>query len=252
MNIPNPESFCLFFGYGRSGHSLVGSLLDAHREAVIAHEYDAVGAFCNDMAPDDLFKALIDNSRQQAESGRKQTGYSYVVDNQWQGTCERLRVLGDKQGGVTTLHLGEQPDRLEGFRAYVGVPLKCILVLRNPYDIVSSMVRNNRKGQGLDHCLDSFAVLTEYIEVIMDRLDSTELFTLRHEDLMTQTDASLRDLTGFLGLDAPDDYIRACSALIWEQPRRSRDLIEWNDRGRQTVANIIERHPFLGGYRLVE
>ena len=32
------EAFCVFIGYTRSGHSLVGSILDAHDEAVIAHE----------------------------------------------------------------------------------------------------------------------------------------------------------------------------------------------------------------------
>ncbi|UGS35133.1 sulfotransferase [Capillimicrobium parvum] len=32
------EAFCVFIGHTRSGHSLVGSLLDAHHEAVIAHE----------------------------------------------------------------------------------------------------------------------------------------------------------------------------------------------------------------------
>ena len=40
------QAFCLFMGYTRSGHSLVGACLDAHPEAAIAHEgkifaYDA-------------------------------------------------------------------------------------------------------------------------------------------------------------------------------------------------------------------
>src|SRR5690349_21009491 len=35
------ERFCLFVGYPRSGHSLIGSLLNAHHEVVIAHEMDA-------------------------------------------------------------------------------------------------------------------------------------------------------------------------------------------------------------------
>ena len=31
------ERVCLFIGYQRSSHSLVGSILDAHPEAAIAH-----------------------------------------------------------------------------------------------------------------------------------------------------------------------------------------------------------------------
>ena len=36
------EAFCIFIGYPRSGHSLLGSLLDAHPEMVIAHELDVL------------------------------------------------------------------------------------------------------------------------------------------------------------------------------------------------------------------
>ena len=37
------RSFCLFIGYPRSGHSLLGSLLDAHPDIAIAHEVNALG-----------------------------------------------------------------------------------------------------------------------------------------------------------------------------------------------------------------
>ena len=32
------QSFCLFACYSRSGHSLVGTILDAHPNAAVAHE----------------------------------------------------------------------------------------------------------------------------------------------------------------------------------------------------------------------
>ena len=35
------ERFLLFVGYPRSGHSIVGALLNAHRDAVVSHELDA-------------------------------------------------------------------------------------------------------------------------------------------------------------------------------------------------------------------
>ena len=32
----------MFIGYPRSGHSLIGSLLDVHPNAIVAHELDAL------------------------------------------------------------------------------------------------------------------------------------------------------------------------------------------------------------------
>ena len=36
------HAFCLFVGYSRSGHSLVGALLDAHPEITIAHQVNGL------------------------------------------------------------------------------------------------------------------------------------------------------------------------------------------------------------------
>jgi len=36
------RTYVMFVGYPRSGHSLIGSLLDAHPNVVIAHEMDAL------------------------------------------------------------------------------------------------------------------------------------------------------------------------------------------------------------------
>ena len=36
------QLYCMFVGYPRSGHSLVGAMFDAHPDIVIAHELDAL------------------------------------------------------------------------------------------------------------------------------------------------------------------------------------------------------------------
>lgn len=57
------ENFCMFIGYPRSGHDLVSSLLDAHPNAVIAHELDALERVRERIARQKLYKLLVDNSR---------------------------------------------------------------------------------------------------------------------------------------------------------------------------------------------
>src|SRR6056297_1246638 len=37
------EAFVQFVGFPRSGHSLIGSVLDAHPHAIISHELDTMG-----------------------------------------------------------------------------------------------------------------------------------------------------------------------------------------------------------------
>merc|ERR1719327_1470504 len=101
----NPETFLLFFGYPRSGHSMVASLLDAHPEAAIANEFDAVKAYLNGETRAVLFQKLVAISTAYKIVGRCQAGYHFVVPGvtaQPFGKDKPLRVIGDKMAGVTS------------------------------------------------------------------------------------------------------------------------------------------------------
>ena len=83
----------MFIGYPRSGHSLVGSLIDAHQHAVVAHEVDIINEWKNLDPPRrnkyTLFDLLYHDSNLEAKSGIRSNSsrysYTYCVPNQWQG-----------------------------------------------------------------------------------------------------------------------------------------------------------------------
>ena len=133
------RTFCIFIGYPRSGHSLIGSLLDAHPRMVVAHELDALKLVGEGVSKRDLYEQIVANAEQAAAAGREQTGYSYAVPGQWQGRFEEIQVLGDKKGGMSTVRLRERPELLDQLVELVGLPLKLIHVVRNPYDNIATI-----------------------------------------------------------------------------------------------------------------
>src|SRR4030042_2237983 len=54
--------FCMFIGYQRSGHSFIGALLDAHPNAVIGMEVDALNLVKLGYKRNQIFYCLIRNS----------------------------------------------------------------------------------------------------------------------------------------------------------------------------------------------
>ena len=118
------ETFCLFIGYPKSGHSLVGALLDAHADIVIAKATNPLALVAVDGMPrDEAFAMLLESSRDEALRGRKQNKYRYGVEGQWQGQTRTLRVLGDKFSDRTTKRIAKSPEALGVFAREVGVPL---------------------------------------------------------------------------------------------------------------------------------
>ncbi len=69
------ERFCLFIGYPRSGHSLVGSLLDAHPNVVLAHELDALRYVAAGYRRKQLYWMILRRDAEFTRSGRRWTGF---------------------------------------------------------------------------------------------------------------------------------------------------------------------------------
>jgi hypothetical protein len=93
------ETYCLFIGHARSGHSIVGALLDAHRQIVISDELDALRYVPYGFDRWQLTYGSLDIARRQALTQRRKAGrggqtYSYHVPGQWQGRANDLRVVG--------------------------------------------------------------------------------------------------------------------------------------------------------------
>jgi hypothetical protein len=100
------RTFCLFVGYGRSGHSVVGGLLDAHPNAAVSHELNAVKRFFEGVPRDDLFDEIFARANEQARTGRvasRAGGGAYALNLDAQGKADScaVTVLGDKKGVAT-------------------------------------------------------------------------------------------------------------------------------------------------------
>ena len=106
----NVDKYCMFIGYPRSGHSLVGSLLDAHPNIIIAHELNALNFVDMGFNQQQIYYLILKNSRKLATQGRESSGYSYEVHHQWQGKFRELKVIGDKKGGDSTSKLRYNPS----------------------------------------------------------------------------------------------------------------------------------------------
>lgn len=240
----------MFVGHGRSGHSLVGSLLDAHPDAVISHELDALKYIQAGFSRNQLFDLILENSREFSSSGRKWTGYSYEVQDQWQGRYQRLNVIGDKRGGGSTKRLAKDPRLLIKLKDAIGINVRVINVLRNPYDNIARRYIRSRDKQRktVDKCIDDFFDLTSTIADIRKNVPKEEFLDSRLETLIEAPQEELTRICDFLGLDAYPDYLESCAGIIFKSPKKSRDKIEWTGSSIMEVDNRIKQFSSLKGY----
>jgi len=247
------HAFCLFIGYPKSGHSLVGALLDAHPDVVIARALNPLALIAVDGLPrEQVFERLIANSRDQAARGRKQNRYRYSVEGQWQGRSRTLRVLGDKFSDRTTKRIRRTEGVLNRFARDVGLPLRLIHVVRNPFDMVAriakSKVKEGTEDQKRARATAFVGRLAETNDAVI-RAGDYPVLTLRHELLVEQPARELLRTCEFLGVEAEPDWLSACAAIVFPAPQRTRDQLEWSEQQIAAVDEVIARHSFFDGYR---
>ena len=153
--IKSIKVFLFFIGYARSGHSIVGSVLDAHPHIVVSHELQFMNKWDFNMfdmknagsISTRLYKKMYKNSLGSVmpRSIRKQNskGYSLSIKHSCQGSFDSyIDVIGDKSGGgVTTAYMSNRTiflSHYELLKRGLNIPIKVVHVIRNPYDNIAT------------------------------------------------------------------------------------------------------------------
>lgn len=247
------ESYLLFIGHGHSGHSLIGALLDAHPEIVIANELNLARLLDRfNLSLRQIQALLLHHSLRNANAaeGWLNTGYRYHVPNSCQGIFTRIRVLGDKKGGGTSQALLDNPSLLTRIRGQFGADLRVISVIRNPFDVVSAMAYRRGIPIGLP-LVERFFANASMIDKARRALPEYQFLMLWHEDFVRAPADHLERLYRFLGCSANADLLERCASLVQPTAHARRQITPWPENARnavQTRINAPEFRDFLGRY----
>lgn len=246
------KTLCLFIGHARSGHSIVGALLDAHPQIAISDELDALRYIDAGFGGSQVLYLSMLVSRRQADRARTKAGqggsvYSYAVPGQWQGRHRDLAVVGDSQAGWSVQRLARDRSLLGRTRKRIGDrDLRFIHVTRNPFDNIAAMML--RGGRTFDNAFERYFTNCEAIVELAERIGEGQLFRIRHEDVILDPRASLSSLCDFLGVEVTPDYLEACASILFPTPSRTREKVDWSEPQRTRVEARSAEFPFLSGY----
>jgi hypothetical protein len=244
-NFAEVERFCLFVGYPRSGHSLVGSLLNAHPHAVISHELDVLAMVGDGFNREQLFASILRRDRWFEQQGRRWTEFDYSVPGQHQGSFTQLRLIGDKKGGRTSLWLARRPELLDRLEETVGVPVVLVHIVRNPYDNVATM---HRRGSTWEDSAASYLEMARTVLALRERHPSEFLVEGHLRDLIAAPEVEIGRLASEVGLAPAEGFAEGCARVIAGAERRSSKEMSWPRGLQQELARQFEEIDFLRGY----
>lgn len=244
------HTFCMFVGYPRSGHTLTGSLLDAHPHVIMGNEFDALRYVEHGFSWKQISHLIENNAKNAAKIGRKMGGYEYPVPGQHQGRCEVPYVLGDKQGAKSSVTLHRRFELIKMLEQIVPCRFQILTVIRNPYDNIATISLKSRIS--MEEAIASYRRKCETIFKLHDIYGPETIIEEKHEYFVCNIREELTRICGRLGLVAEEGYLEACKSIVFSKPQTSRQKVEWTPAQRQTVEGMIAKYPFLAGYHFDE
>jgi hypothetical protein len=247
------ERFCLFVGHGRSGHSLIGALLDAHPNINIAHERDALDLIKQGrISRDSLFMLLYGQSRRFKLQEAKWTGYKYAVPQQHKGEFTSLRVIGDKDGVRTTSHLRRNPALLKEIHEITKVPVCVIHVKRHPLDNISTMARKGFGGD-VDAAIQMYFKQCKTVSNIRKKFSHkkwVKWIDVYHEEFVIDTECKLKNICKNLNIGASQKYLKDCSKKVFKKPNKSRKKVNYKKGQIERVKRRLKNYHTLREYSI--
>ena len=271
------REFVQFVGFPRSGHSLVGSILDAHPDAVVSHELDAMGLLRAGFSERMVYALILENSAAFSRNGRYWNSFSYVVPGQDGGEAKRPTVIGDKKGDWAVRWVQREPGLLDAVQRRVRARCRWVLVTRHPLDNIATM--SLRKGRtydrlriaardsadfkaqlkdaqergevasaALDGMVDDYEALCQGIAQMQRGVVAANWRHVVYERFTADAEAEIRGLCQFLGLNPEPGYVAASASIVYDSPNKSRRSVAWTDRQLERVAGLTRRFSFLESY----
>ncbi|MXX99053.1 MAG: sulfotransferase [Gammaproteobacteria bacterium] len=279
LDFQDIRTMVLTIGLNWSGSSLVGFLLTAHPNIVIADDMqrfhpvkpmlsriEYLSTIYNGNL-NKLFSAILNidrlcyqnkisltslhNKAQQKPHIiriRNRHECYVIVPNQYQGSFERLKVIGSKASVENTLLLLTN-NTLENLRRRFkrkDIKLKFLFTVRNPYD-AASRIKIKRKDN-TEEWLRVFKSCCKRSEKILKRIDPQDIFLYRHEDMCKDPRRQLARLCDFLQVPILADYIEDCASRVVQEPYKSRLDINWSPELKEMITRMIEKYDFFSGY----
>jgi hypothetical protein len=235
--------FLMFMGYPRSGHTLAAAILNANPNVMCSNQLNLLS---------NLDNFSLDYIK------------SYSIRNEtWKATTQivhvpkqEITVIGDKTGHRNTLNIGNNPLLLGKFKQMIGVPIKWIHVVRNPFDNLATWgkleyevkLRKNIKTtqhEELNIVINEYRILNNTITKLRR---SEDVLTVNHEYLITRMHNTLEEMANFLEISFDPIWRDNVRSTVWKKPRLTRNKVTWTHAQKKAVNQIIERCPWLDGY----
>jgi hypothetical protein len=243
--LADARCFVLIVGNARSGSTLLGAVLDGHPQAVVANETSSSFSFWRNLTRPDILRDVYDNASRMAAEGRLSEGYRYQIGAS-PASKKRILIIGDKVWNPALLLLHGNPGLLGSLEERLGMPVRLVHAVRNPFDVIATMHR--RSGATIADRMRWYFMHCEAAAAMEIRLPPERFLESHHAALLAAPGKELGRLVDFVGLERDGAHLEAVRQKLFSRPRRTAGEVAWKTEDISEVVRRMAEFQFLHRY----
>ena len=247
------EKWITFIGHGRSGHTIISAILDSHPNVRIAEEQKYINKWSQQgWTRDRIISHLL-----QAGQGKERKLKALPGSGPWvEGKHERLAV-GDKWGydAVGLVRKGKASvEVLDEFASYMGMKLKVIHTIRNPYDNVCAWLDSPKyiRQWGTGDYMYRMAVrqYVRFYDHAFKLLNRYDHFDLYNDEIIAQPRETITKLCEYLELPIVEPWLTNAASSLYKKPNVRSANREWPAEWLEAIdQRIISKYDFFERFK---
>lgn len=202
------KTLVLFVGHAHSGHSIIGSILDAHSQVSLANEVNIVNLIKeHKLSKSEIESILLHYSlNNNKKSAWQNSEYIHRLGNSLQGKTRNPVIIGDKKAGGTTRIIYNNPWVIDYLLNIYNDNIRFVFVKRNPVDIVAAYSYYMQQEPSQFH-IDRYLENYQTALTVKKRVEKSQFITINQEEFILRPKFYIQKLFLFLGISADIDLI---------------------------------------------
>ena len=238
----------IFVGYPRSGHSIIGALIDAHPEAICSHELDALYFAANGYSRNQIFWLIREKSKNFQRTGNQWNGHDYHFHSGFQGKTDTPEVIGDKKGGRSLRRINKDPDLITIYDTIMGSETLLVHVFRDPKENLLSRLKYRRKRENRSdsELMQKIMVLHESSMRTIQRLEKTHtILHLNFDQVIKEPEVNLAMLFNALSLSPQEKLMEEFKLRVDKSKTSSSIEYTWTKEEIDQLESWYQKFSFL-------
>jgi hypothetical protein len=227
VHIDKTKSWITFVGEGRSGHTIVSAILGSHPNIKMGEEQKYIGKWLREgWTKPQIIAHLLESGVGRA---RRELNFPNIDTPK-----DPLLCIGDKCGWDAVLEVkkrGYQGDILADFGAFMGLPMKVIVTVRNPLDNISAWYQSDKMKRMYSEdelrCRRMIRRYKQFYDVAERVIKGHDTFFLHNEELIQDPAKITSELCAWLNIPCDSDWQNMCVSRVFKKPNQKRFLAAW-------------------------